>query len=63
MPFALLAALALQCFLYTGVVYVVVSTLQARVLGTPAGRCRAEFLGGGEQQRSASAHLSPRTDI
>jgi len=27
MPFALLAALALQCFLYTGVVYVVVSTL------------------------------------
>ena len=27
MPFALLNALALQCFLYTGVVYVVVSTL------------------------------------
>ncbi len=27
MPFALLTALALQCFLYTGVVYVVVSTL------------------------------------
>jgi basic amino acid/polyamine antiporter, APA family len=28
MPFALLTALALQCFLYTGVLYVVVSTLR-----------------------------------
>ena len=47
MPFALLAALALQCFLYTGVVYVVVSTLPGAGSSVrPLADAARNFLGG-----------------
>ena len=47
MPFALLTALALQCFLYTGVVYVVVSTLPGAGSSVrPLADAARNFLGG-----------------
>ena len=59
-----LAALALQCFLYTGVVYVVVSTLPGAGSSVrPLADAARHFLGAWAQQRLESARLSPRTDI
>jgi amino acid transporter len=47
MPFALLAALALQCFIYTGVIYVVVKTLpNAGMFERSLADAAERFLGG-----------------
>ena len=47
MPFALLTALVLQCFVYTGVIYVVVATLPATgVSERPLADSAQRFLGG-----------------
>jgi amino acid transporter len=47
MPFALLAALLLQCFLYTGVLYVVIATLpRAGESARPLADAAQRFLGG-----------------
>jgi len=47
MPFALLIALVLQCFIYTGVIYVVVATLPgAGVSARPLADSAQRFLGG-----------------
>jgi basic amino acid/polyamine antiporter, APA family len=47
MPFALLAALVLQCFLYTGVLYVVIATLpRAGESVRPLADAAQRFLGG-----------------
>jgi amino acid transporter len=47
MPFALLTALVLQCFIYTGVIYVVVATLpNAGAYERPLADAAQRFLGG-----------------